>query len=327
MKLKSPRQKATKGFDDRCGIVVYPSIHTHLVHSRRKKRKAKRLILDIPVEVLPVGYLKSKAHRQRIDSDTCIVITGPHGGHKFALAVNLMLRTGPLKRSTVPHKLILSLAEEREIRLRGVALLESLSAWGGKLQELADDKTRKVEEVKVWEQLFGSIHNDKETPEPLIRLLNFRMGQIMPEEFLYILDEYLNRNRIDSVLFTDTAQLRTRFPFLSAEPLFLPSLVDIIKSKGLPSIFIDTQEEGRSNQALLAAADCRIFIKQDKHGRNVLWSDNVRAKNYDRKERAIRVETNPKTQQSMLIILPEGEQDSEPDYTNTSKAVVGSTLY
>ncbi|NIP25217.1 MAG: hypothetical protein GWN67_10880 [Phycisphaerae bacterium] len=307
MKLKSPHQKATKGFDDRCGVVVYPSIHTHLVRSRRKKRFPKSLRLDIPAQVLPVGYITKHPKTQEIDPDTCIVISGPHGGHKFALAVNLLLRTkSPEKTHKIKRKLILSLAEEREIRLRGVALIENMKDWRNSLKELEFSQAQQVEEVKVWEQLFGFADKNKTKERIYISLLNFRMGQIMPEEFLYIFEKYLQNNNIGAVLFTDTAQLRTRFPFLAAEPLFLPALIDIIKSKGLPSVFIDTKDNNRSNQALLAAADCRIFIEHDPKGGNILRSDNVRAKNYDRRERVIDVETDSKLQLSVLKICLKG---------------------
>ena len=41
---------------------------------------------------------------------------------------------------------------------------------------------------------------------------------------------------------------------MSNDPLFVPSLVDIIRNKGLYSVFIDVKEE-QPNNALLAAAD------------------------------------------------------------------------
>lgn len=178
----------------------------------------------------------------------------------------------------------------------------------------SDQKPDKQTKMKVWEQHFG----DGGTKE-FVTLLNFRPGDIMPEEFLYIFRKYLEKNKkdIDTLLFSDTAQLRTRFPLLYDEPLFLPTVVDVIKSKGLFSIFIDVMDDDKPNTALMAAADCRIYIEKkgniekkkniEKNENiekkengddnddnleliNYIRSENVRGKGYDQDRRKISVE-------------------------------------
>jgi hypothetical protein len=92
----------------------------------------------------------------------------------------------------------------------------------------------------------------------------------MPDEFSHIFEGFLantDNSDIDSLVFTDTAQLRTRFPLLHDEPLFIPTVVDVVKSRGLLSIFIDVMEDNRPNAALMAAADCRIYV--ERHGRDL----------------------------------------------------------
>ena len=238
LKLKSDKQPATGEFDPRCGIVIYPSIHYHLVHSRVHKDKTCLLPLDIDDQTLPLGSgekTDNSKNTQEIESDTCIVITGPYGGHKFAIAINLLLRTKTPNQND-GHKLIVSFAEEREIKLKNVALLENFKNWRGNLTTTGPTK-QEGKGMKVWKQQFGLNHlitllkdfknwiNNQTSlgpikqegkgmkvwkqqfgPNGIITLLNFRMGQIMPEEFLYIFEKYLNdHNEIDSVLFTDTA--------------------------------------------------------------------------------------------------------------------------
>ncbi len=153
-----------------------------------------------------------------------------------------------------------------------------------RLKAIQDDGTRQIPPAsKVWEFNFGE--NSKKIRVPM---LNFRLVQILPEEFFYILNGYLHKNRytFDSVLVTTTAQLKTRFPLLNKEPLFFPVFVDIIESKEMFSIFIDalSSEEDLPQASLQAAADCAIFIDSDKNNEenNILRVKNIRGKNYER---------------------------------------------
>ena len=234
---------------------------------------------------------------QEIEADSCIVISGPQGGHKFAIAVNLLLGTRPPEtesRQSFPRGLIVSLAEERDVKLSNVALVESLVEWRQHLQQSAE--TREWEGRKLSEHDFHWFEDTAHEFPSVLTLLDFRMGKMMPEEFLYILERYLDREQqrgrpIESVLFTDTAQLRTRFPLLSGEELFLPSLVDILKSRGIFSVFIDVQKEGHPEESLMAAADVRIYIDQnDVRTQNFVRLDNVRGKDYDRERRKVKTD-------------------------------------
>jgi len=286
LKIKSPRSEGTGEYDNRNGIVVYHSIHHHIVQSRSERRRGRNMLLDIPAAQLPVGEPeggKKSIASQTIKSDTCIVISGPLGGHKFAMGVNLLLRTK--KTRAEKKKLIVSFAEEREIKLKDVALLKQMKLWRDKLKP-QDQPKLKSPNMKVWEQHFGDEKYN------YITLLNFRLGNIMPEEFLHIFECYLDKNKgeIDSLLFTDTAQLRTRFSLLNKEPLFLPAVVDLIKSQGLFSIFIDVMENNKPNASLMAAADCRIYIEKrtmKSKLSNYIRIENVRGKDYDQDRRLI----------------------------------------
>ena len=298
LKLKSPKQKATQGFDDRIGVVVYPSIDNHLVSSRYVAKRPDSLIKDISLKIphdkLPIGLHEATntGFYQRIATNSCIVISGPMGGHKFALAMNLLIAASvDIEKEHPARNLIVSLAEEKEIRLSKVALLENLQEYRNRLcletSDTADHKGKKIFEQK-------GEH---------IALLNYRLGRIMPEEFLYLFESYLDANRgeFGRLLFADTSQLRTRCPLLSIDPLFLPTLVDIIKSRGLMSVFIDVTDRGVRTQSLLAAADCRILMERDKSisgndiWENLLRVDNVRGKDYDRGLRVLSVDRDTNT--------------------------------
>jgi KaiC/GvpD/RAD55 family RecA-like ATPase len=286
MKLQSKNNIATGKFDDRNGIVIYPSIHNHLVQNRYEKSKKVLFPTCLPAD-LPIFSNKEK---NAIDSDSCVVITGPHGSHKLALGINILLGIAT-NNTQINRKLIISFSEEKEIKLENVALFEELTeSWKNHLKKIKINNDDAADGSKVWEFNFGNAL----TNEIYVTILNFRLGQIQPEEFFYILNEYLIKNNdFDSVLVTTTAQIRTRFPLLNKEPLFFPVLVDIIKSKGLFSIFIDAldKDDDPPQAALQSAADCAIFIERDPVSKkNVLTVENIRGKNYDRIPRNFEVE-------------------------------------
>jgi len=280
LKLKSPQQSATQGFDNRTGIVVYPSLDYHLVRSRRQSGRREELPLNDPLSLLPIG---AEPQGKTIANDTCVVVSGLPGTHKFAVALNLLLRT----RQPKPGKLVLSFAEERELKLGHTALLTGFGRWR-RVFKPREDELGRAEGLKVWEQEFGG----RRGQPPYVRLLNLRMGKILPEEFFYLFEEYLRtREDIDSVLVSDTAQIRTRYPFLSAEGLFLPALIEVLKSLRKFSVFIDVPVDGNADPALCAAADCRMFIERRGDSESVsLRTDNVRGKDYDRRPRLAHVD-------------------------------------
>lgn len=306
MKLKSPHHQTTRGVDDRCGVVIYPSIHRYYSMSREKlKSQPSEDRILINRELLPINSSLGNKNEEQIKSDTCIAVTGPFGGHKLALAMNLLMCRKPSK-----PKVIISLAEEAEINIKGVAFIPSVyQEWKDYLEkrdivpsELISNKLSVVE--------FGKVTYDEGTCfNKMITLVNFRAGQIMAEEFLYIIESILDKDKsagfedsIDGVLFADTALMRTCFPGLAKDPLFLSAFVDIIKSRGLFSVFIDVEDmDGKPSQELLAASDIRIFVEhKEGYGDPVLHVDNVRGKVYDRRYRRIYV--NDKSKESTLEI-------------------------
>jgi KaiC/GvpD/RAD55 family RecA-like ATPase len=355
MKIKSTGQKSSGKFDRRIGIAVYPSIHLHLVNSRlddfshdtdSTSAKQKYQLFDgIDSKLLPI-WQSTPINEKTIPgflSGTCMVIHGAPGGHKFALAMNILMATR-LSTQDFGHKLIISLAEENEIQLKSVALFENIEEE--EIKKIRNHLTKikeKSEErgSKISIQHFGKVNENEDIPEELIEerstvtVINFRLGKIMPEEFLYILEEYLNGRgkNVDTILFSDTVQLRTCFPLLSQEELFLPTLVDFIKSRKLTSIFIDVHnEDGHPNEGLLAAADCRICvgkqiseinchprkdgktdaakdnIKKTKLILNTIQVDNILGKSYDRNLRYFVAKPNP-TDAPPVLYLNESEDE------------------
>lgn len=85
-------------------------------------------------------------------------------------------------------------------------------------------------------------------------IAGFRSGFITPEEFLYTIWRLINpKNQSDEsafsrVLFVSTDHLKMRFPLLYQEKLLLPTLVDMLKSRGILSILIDVIGKGSDQE-------------------------------------------------------------------------------
>lgn len=300
LKLKSPRRQTTKGFDNRTGVVIYPSVHAHISRMSVPKPVCSVMSTLIKGGELPIGYEKGADYV--FDMNSCFVICGPHGGHKFALSLNILLNHKPAEDKKIKRKLIISMAEEREINLKGTALhREVANLWRNRLKSLqnrdGDNEYLHGDDTKIWINNFGKEGSNKKGEDryTYVTVMNFRMGQMMTEEFLYIIDQYLNTCQdIDSVLFCDTAHVKNRFPSIANNALFMPTLVDMFKSKGLYSVFIDVQENQRYEQSLLASADCRIYVdhekvEKSKTQRVYFTVNNVRGKVYDQNQREITV--------------------------------------
>jgi KaiC/GvpD/RAD55 family RecA-like ATPase len=314
--------------DRRIGMVIYPSLHFRLSKVITQKRpegvEKRSVIFPIGSRLLPIGVppkkdrapegpdeTKRELTEQQVFEDMFIVVSGHLGGHKFALACNLLIWRLLNKRVEAEQKasedsvgLIISLSEEEAINLEAVALHPTLKEERKKLALLT---SREFEAQKIWENEYGPSDG-----EPIIKSLNFRMGSMMPEEFVYMIDKYIETTEnIKAIVFSDTALLQTRFPLLSSSKLFIPTLVDTIKEKNLFSVFIDPTGEGeRPNMQLLAAADCRIILHspsqpEEGSGETVVVNfhvENVRAKNYDRSTKYLQVSHSGEPIEDILAI-------------------------
>ena len=220
--------------------------------------------------------MKTKLKEVISTDNTCFVVSGPPGGHKFALAVNLLLNHEVYdfpSENQKPRKLIISLAEEGNIKLEDVALHEKLDNWRNLLKKRSEsDNARKSRKDVTGEVLNDSSKINKviskisfgSEEEEVITVLQIEMGTILPEEVLFIISKYLRDNpQLDSILVDNTDHIRNRFPSLHREQLFTPALVDIIKKSGCYSVFVDICTDAtrpdRHSRALSSLADLQDY--------------------------------------------------------------------
>lgn len=311
-KLKSPKALATVPIDDRKGVVIYPSIHYHL-SEKHGIHESKYIVALETKGRLPIGKktknIQQKDHPptgkkpetiRHYESNSCFVISGNHGCHKFALAMNLLLNHKP--EQPKGKKLIVSFAEEKEIVLERVALIEEIKIWRDYLYEKTPVK--KYQTQKIWIQEFGN--KDKNNPKTHIKTIHFRMGQIMPEEVLLIIQKLIEQEKeqekegFSAVLINDTAHIRNLFPALANNSIFIPTLVDMIKRNEMYSVFIDIKRDDHIHKALMSAADCRFLLKNIKNSVS-FQVHNVRGKDYNQTPYSVDVQS-PNEEAPVLVI-------------------------
>lgn len=96
-------------------------------------------------------------------------------------------------------------------------------------------------------------------------IASFRPGCITPEQFIYSISKILDGGNFSRILFNSTAHLGMRYPLLKSDSLFIPSLIDLFKSKNVVSIFIDPKSEGSDkllSYTLENVADYLILLKE-----------------------------------------------------------------
>ena len=78
-----------------------------------------------------------------------------------------------------------------------------------------------------------------------LRIVHFRPGYIVPDEFLFRLWFHINDFKPELAVVNGLEQLDVLFPLCSIEPVFVPSIVDTFtESAGITSLFIGATGEG-----------------------------------------------------------------------------------
>jgi hypothetical protein len=92
--------------------------------------------------------------------------------------------------------------------------------------------------------------------EPLLERLEmmyFPSGNITPEEFLHriwlsIRRLKTRRDQPITLLFNSLDQLGPRFPLCAKEPVFIATLIQMLSSEGVTSLFVAASETGSTNE-------------------------------------------------------------------------------
>jgi hypothetical protein len=116
--------------------------------------------------------------------------------------------------------------------------------------------------VKAWEREYAPPNERNHRA----RVLTFQVGNLSPEECFNRLERCITQSAVkfSAVLLCDTAEICTGFPLLRSDPLFLPTLIDLIHSYELLSVAVGVESAGKyaeeMDASLLAVADYRITL-------------------------------------------------------------------
>ena len=231
----------------------------------------------------------------------CVGIVGPHGTHKLALALNLA--TGKTKGGKVGKLLIVHFGDNDVIGdFDGIAWTDERKEWRNvkRMPEISRQRQ------KFWLTRYGVLNSQNEISDgsPSAVCINFRIGELTPEECFYIIDKAISEEKPTAVLATDTAELWGGFPLLRS-PEFFSALIDLFGNHKIFSVITGVQEPRSNlsealNFALLARANYRITLSHHPETKELIQNlaqnvntqtrqqkvsliiDNVTGKNYSR---------------------------------------------
>jgi len=239
------------------GVTVYPSIHAVLSMARERQRTTGTFyqITDGSGSDL-FEIMQAKT----ISAGCCVAVTGPRGTHKRALALNLATGHKKSTEGEARRLLVLSFGVYGGFNFKGTAWFQERSSWRNLEQKPPDDPS----EVKAWMREYVAPIN----PDHRASVITFQVGNLAPEECFNRVEKCISQPGagFSAVLLCDTAEICTGFPLLRSDPLFLPTLIDLIHSYELLSIAVGVGSAGKYGEemdaSLLAIADYRVTLSQ-----------------------------------------------------------------
>jgi KaiC/GvpD/RAD55 family RecA-like ATPase len=273
----------------RGGIVVYPSIHSVLSRARDNQPAAKdqpegggdyQITID-PSNEKDISLI---IQNTQVKTGACFAVVGPTGTHKLALAMNLA--TGKLiTKSKLSDDDALKLGKLLIVKFGGAGVVDFQGvAWFAErkddwldLKPPTGSQDNQELRTKWWTVEYRKrkleIQGGKETwtvvTGPSADVLTFQLGELTPEECFYVIekkvfDDDKKTPKYSAVLLSDTAALCTGFPALRADPVFLPSLIDLFKTNRIVSVCIGVEGGADFTReidlGLSARADYRISL-------------------------------------------------------------------
>jgi KaiC/GvpD/RAD55 family RecA-like ATPase len=249
------------------GISVYPSIHAVLSTARERtsNKDANSKSMYQLTAGAPDSELRPILQKDYILPGACVAVTGPRGTHKRALALNLatgctgkLSKPGKFAREN-PHLLVLSFGVYGGFEFSGTAWFKERKPWHGLKKQKGSDPS----EVKAWERKFTA-RGGKGDTDPMATVLTFQVGNLAPEECFDRVEKCILDHHFSAVLLSDTAEICTGFPLLRNDPLFLPTLIDLVHSHDLVFVGVGVDGAGKFTEemdaSLLAVADYRVTL-------------------------------------------------------------------
>jgi KaiC/GvpD/RAD55 family RecA-like ATPase len=308
---------------------IFPSLHTQVsrVEKERKGKRENELVKFAANKYLCELVQKDASDKTGIQRDAFVVLQGLSGGHKLAIGLNYI--HGKNEKESA---LVINMGQP--IAYEAVA---GKSDWYPSENNSNHQKNLTWQNQKLTIDLYpkpGIMATASETNRQLIippdndgsvYVMNFHAGFLLPEEFLYIIQMFLDHSdnfaqnagagKITRVLFNSTAHLPERFPLLNKDPMVLTVLVRILKLREVSLMIIGVENSGSDDriQALSAMADLKVTVHHtydqripsvfrnfldnaecEHPGSRIISSDNITGKDYMKKYRLLKVNNKSK---------------------------------
>lgn len=250
----------------RKGILVYPSLHYVVLRTEQTEKEWRaREPLEEPNRF---GIHALKTILPTLPRQSVITIEGPSGTYKTSFAMNflaaglftgesallvrlsdipLLCQKNKFSNKLSPLRLSQELAEKGFRWRQWERWIYEESPQNGRWSNLAG---RHKSNISVWRKpLSPNGFSKYSTPtEPTLFELDFKSGALLPEEFVEIIRDILNRRtkeagqQIRRVVLDDIGQIGVSYPFLrqsiTTGDTFLSAFVHIMRNAGVDLVMI-----------------------------------------------------------------------------------------
>jgi hypothetical protein len=209
------------------GIQLYQSVHRHLSDAQRLAKGATRPAVPpaIAFDQSPLPTLNTKTGGG-FPQGRCTALVGDRGCFKSHLA----------------YLWLLSVASQsaRQTTAREPSLLLSLR----------DDETEALSRLdaiyaKEKGRPSGLLSPSDLIEKELLRVVHFRPGYIAPDEFMFRLWFHVNDFNPRRVVIASLEQLDALFPLCSVEPVFIPTILDVLGASKITTVAIGVSGENQ----------------------------------------------------------------------------------
>lgn len=250
------------------GLLVYPSLHYIVLRTEQTEEELRaRDALNEPQRfgIEAMATILPPLRRQSV-----ITIEGASGTYKTNIAMNFLATGLQNQESALLIRLgdIPWLQEDAKLPRISRELAEHKFSWEDwKLVEKEEPKeggarwsnlvARHKTTVNVWRKKPEAASGQEAVPEPTFFELDFKGGALLPEEFVQIIRDFLNRRavrddqytgknpqRIRRVVLDDVGQIGVSYPFLrhslTTGDTFLSAFVHLMRNAGVDLVMTAT---------------------------------------------------------------------------------------
>lgn len=245
-----------RGVNNCVGFQIYLSIHNRFTTSRSIPgaiTQAEKNWVTTGLDYLDriVSSTDNGKDRKIIPPNSFILIQGPMGGHKLALAFNILMGSfkdaAELPAKPKKNVMIVSFRDELSTDMKRIASIADDSCTTFKIEPSKPNNGRTGANNKININAFdikGKTAENESTDFGNLIEVTFRPGYLTLEEFLFAFEHLIATRQPERVLFDNTDLIKMRFAELSRDATLLAAALRYLKAHSILSVIIDVVEKG-----------------------------------------------------------------------------------